>query len=234
MFSPSSALYFGAYETTKTALQTRLAYDENSLWNRLWVFGLSAASGNILSSAAFVPKELIKQQMQYTGTNMQTTVLGVLRKDGPSGLYRGYQATLIRNIPSAVLRFAIYEEIKRVWNQDEQPAPIGFSWKLFIAGAVAGAVASGVMTPVDVLKTRLSTGTCPVDARSCFQYVVEQEGWKGLYAGAGSRMAFSGLFSAIGFGSFEAAKCWLGVSDRPDASSQQKRHRPMPTPNTRS
>lgn len=35
-----------------------------------------------------------------------------LREQGVRGLYRGYWATLSRNIPSAVIRFSLYEEIK--------------------------------------------------------------------------------------------------------------------------
>jgi hypothetical protein len=35
-----------------------------------------------------------------------------------------------------------------------------------------------------------------------------------MYAGAGSRMLWSGAFAAIGFGSFEAVKGLLGVSDQ--------------------
>jgi solute carrier family 25 S-adenosylmethionine transporter 26 len=84
--------------------------------------------------------------------------------------------------------------------------------KFFLAGAVAGAIASGAMTPVDVLKTRLATGTCPVDVKSCFWLVVREEGITGLYSGAGARMVFSGAFSAIGFGTFEWAKAVMGVS----------------------
>jgi hypothetical protein len=39
-------------------------------------------------------------------------VSSILQQEGLRGLYRGYRATLLRNIPSAVLRFALYEELK--------------------------------------------------------------------------------------------------------------------------
>lgn len=35
-----------------------------------------------------------------------------LREKGVRGLYRGYWATLSRNVPSAIIRFSLYEEIK--------------------------------------------------------------------------------------------------------------------------
>jgi solute carrier family 25 S-adenosylmethionine transporter 26 len=260
---PSSALYFGTYETVKRSLQQRLLATnqlrthpqststnnrrtaslhrdddmiELSMSQRLTVHALAAASGNLVSSLIFVPKELIKQRMQFTGDSLGTTLRTILLTTTTSqsttnvqlpasltmsGFYRGWQTTLLRNIPSAVLRFCIYEELKRVMpatekrgtNSKDEASSSSVSFQVFVAGALAGAIASGLMTPVDVLKTRLSTGTCPVDVPGCVSLVLQQEGWKGLYAGAGSRMIFSGAFSAIGFGTFEAAKLWLDVGD---------------------
>lgn len=235
---PSSALYFGAYESMKRFITARTTTDQAlpaSRLHRLGIHATAAASGNILSSMVFVPKELVKQQMQFQGEGARfgKVLLQILKRSGVRGLYCGYQATLMRNIPSAMLRFVLYEELKWAWYTNPEPTsgaggssskrgkggtlvgiePLQFSWQLFAAGAVAGALASGIMTPVDVLKTRLSTGTCPIDVGSCVKFVLKEEGWAGLYAGAGSRILWSGAFSAIGFGSFEAAKTWLGVAD---------------------
>ena len=263
---PSSALYFGAYESMKTLLTryfpledpTQPSYHptgatgkkrENNFTNRLLVHALAAMSGNVLSSAVFVPKELIKQQLQYRQAgNVLGVMVDVVRENGIPGLYVGYKTTLLRNIPTAVIRFSLYEEFRYRWYTREklnlnQKHPqkskaansktgshrilseTRMSPKFFLAGAVAGAIASGAMTPVDVLKTRLATGTCPVNVRSCFLLVVKEEGIKGLYSGAGARMVFSGAFSAIGFGTFEWAKAAMGVSSAsnlPPSSKNEK------------
>jgi solute carrier family 25 (mitochondrial S-adenosylmethionine transporter), member 26 len=234
---PSSALYFGAYESMKTLLMRcfPLEGDEtvpkshgsssrkvrpNTLSNRLMVHALAAMSGNVLSSAVFVPKELVKQQLQFQQSgNALGVIVDILATKGLGGLYLGYKATLMRNIPTAVLRFGLYEEFRYRWYTQQQNRTgkenqhaVPSSAKFFWAGAAAGVIASGLMTPVDVLKTRLATGTCPVDVRICFLSVIKEEGLVGLYSGAGSRMFFSGAFSAIGFGTFEWAKKVLGVS----------------------
>ena len=252
---PSSALYFGAYESSKRILQNRFGggatggHESSSKW---WIHGLAAATGNTISSAIFVPKEVLKQQMQYATTRratMSSSILpsslnsfpqvfwNIVREKGIAGFYVGYQATLMRNIPSAMIRFVLYEELKKRWSgtirtipttggvrreestistnvpalcqtlRQKIPSPVG----LFAAGAVAGAVASGIMTPVDVIKTRLATGTCPVGVQNCFHHILAEMGWRGLYVGAGSRMMWSGAFSAIGFGTFEIVKGALGV-----------------------
>jgi solute carrier family 25 S-adenosylmethionine transporter 26 len=273
---PSSALYFGTYANVKRILHRRVrqrlrvqkqlltATKNDDLSRpvdlhfsyRLGIHALAAASGNLASSAIFVPKETLKQKMQYTGQGLgatlttlwtagsATTSSGILWRRPAvqfvTSLYRGWQTTLLRNVPSAILRFCIYEELKRAMivsaaastlhstgsirrnrhghgqlgaRPTHLPAATAIPFRIFLAGAVAGALASGIMTPFDVLKTRVSTGTCPVDLPACVNLVVSEQGWKGLYAGAGSRMAFSGAFSAIGFGTYEMAKVWLNVSD---------------------
>jgi len=244
---PSSALYFGAYESMKTVLMRSFPLndaEDDQFSRRLFVHAVAAMSGNILSSAVFVPKELIKQQLQHRQSgNVMGAVIEVLSKKGLTGMYVGYKATLLRNIPTAVMRFTLYEEFRYRWYTKDQlrwkssdsgynekmnkrPPLVGgsikFSPKFFLAGAAAGALASGVMTPVDVIKTRMATGTCPVDVKNCFLHIVKEAGIVGLYSGAGSRMFFSGAFSAIGFGTFEAAKGLLGVSDPPSTPSQKK------------
>ena len=39
-------------------------------------------------------------------------VVRTVREKGVRGLYCGYWATLSRNVPSAIIRFTLYEEIK--------------------------------------------------------------------------------------------------------------------------
>lgn len=272
---PSSALYFGAYETSKTYIRRLLLennnnpnlnnnnkhhdqhHDDTSFYQRLIIHGCSAACGNILSSGIFVPKELIKQKMQYIGGTasvvttslFRKTIQSIIKEKGILGLYCGYKAVLIRNIPTAAMRFCLYEELRRtilLLHQNKQQQQFDtinkksrsssllisssstssiVSFQLFIAGAIAGAIASGVMTPVDVIKTRLSTGAlCSIERGGilgCIQLIIEDTGWKSLYAGAGSRIFFSAAFSGFGFGTFELAKRLLHVNNNNDQHQQE-------------
>lgn len=148
--------------------------------------------------------------------SIRNVIQNTMREKGIKGFYSGYKTTLLRNVPSAILRFAIYEELKLKWlGQDEKAyAGGGVSPVFFISGALAGAMASGMMTPMDVIKTRLATNTIPPNMSLIgnVKWILQENGMHGLYAGFRARMVWSGAFSAIGFGTFEAAKKVLGVN----------------------
>lgn len=119
---PSSAIYFGSYETSK-----RFMFDNfQSKLSRPLIHMLAAASGNIMSSFVFVPKDAIKQQMQAIKTgsipwvkmspfysafmdsrsssvSVSEVIKSIMKKKGLKGFYPNYRATLMRNIPSAVV-----------------------------------------------------------------------------------------------------------------------------------
>ena len=124
---PSSAIYFGSYETSK-----RLLYQNcEDRISRPFIHMLAAASGNIMSSFVFVPKDAIKQQMQAIKTGsipwvrmspfysssikssastirLPDVIKSIMKKKGIKGFYPNYRATLMRNIPSAVVRLLFY------------------------------------------------------------------------------------------------------------------------------
>lgn len=61
----------------------------------------------------FLPAQTIRTHGAPGATaSVRGVVSSILQQEGLRGLYRGYRATLLRNIPSAVLRFALYEELK--------------------------------------------------------------------------------------------------------------------------
>ena len=74
-------------------------------------------------------------------------------------------------------------------------------------------------TPIDVVKTSFMTGKIPSSKGvwGGIQQIVSENGVrKGLFAGGGARVLWSGIFGAIGFGSFELAKDFLGVTSDDD------------------
>lgn len=228
----SSALYFGFYELAKRRISRAVARIDpaGSPTRRAPIHAVSAVCGNVASSVLFVPKEVVKQRMQagVDQGRFLTAAWNLFRSAGISGLYRGYKATLLRNIPSTVLRFVVYEEARLfivsrrkhaaqvngiVETKDASSSAMAAltTWEFLLAGAVSGAFASACTTPMDVVKTRLSTGkiTAGTGIVTAMRQIVREHGVLGLYVGIRPRIMWAALGTGIGFGSYELCKAIL-------------------------
>eukprot|EP01038_Epipyxis_sp_PR26KG_P007847 gene7847-10654_t len=221
---PSSAVYFGSYEAAKTILKRHSS--GVFVQYKPLIHMLAAATGNIFSSVIFVPKDALKQQLQsyrtgsiaWTASNKMITKLNsfdvikaILDKHGVSGFYPSYRATLLRNIPSAVLKFTLYEELRLIAQHFKGYESIGY----LLAGGFSSGFASAITTPFDVIKTRIATGLLAPRSpvfRSLIK-IAKNEGISSLYAGVYARVVWSALFGGIGFTCFEMCKELLGASN---------------------
>lgn len=210
----SSAVYFGTCEFGKSILSKFQSYPS------VLIPPTAGAMGNIVSSAIMVPKELITQRMQAGAKGRSWEVLlRVLEKDGILGLYAGYSATLLRNLPAGVLSYSSFEYLKaavlsRTKNSHLEPLQSVF------CGALAGAISASITTPLDVVKTRLMTqghveainkvsAAMYSGVSSTVKQVLKEEGWIGLTRGMGPRVLHSACFSALGYFAFETARLAL-------------------------
>ena len=127
----------------------------------------AASCGEAMACLVRVPTEVIKAKMQTDtgGRGLTATIRLVLKEQhGTSGLltpyvgglYRGYGITLMREIPFAMIQFPLYESFKVQWGhwQDRAVSPI----QAAACGSCSGAIAAGLTTPLDVIKTRLMLG----------------------------------------------------------------------------
>ncbi|XP_017981531.1 PREDICTED: protein MITOFERRINLIKE 1, chloroplastic [Theobroma cacao] len=203
----SSAVYFGTCEFGKSIL-SKLDYPA------LLIPPTAGAMGNIVSSAIMVPKELITQRMQAGAKGRSWEVLlRILEKDGILGLYAGYSATLLRNLPAGVLSYSSFEYLKAAVLSRTKQTNLEPIQSVF-CGALAGAISASLTTPLDVVKTRLMTqvhGNKAVAAmysgvNATLKQILKDEGWIGLTRGMGPRVVHSACFSALGYFAFETAR----------------------------
>ncbi|KAJ4390592.1 hypothetical protein N0V93_004188 [Gnomoniopsis smithogilvyi] len=168
---PGTVLFFGTYEFSKRHLldygvQPNLAY-------------LTAGFlGDLAASVVYVPSEVLKTRLQLqgrynnphfdSGYNYRNTVDAartIVRSEGVSALFHGYQATLYRDLPFSALQFMFWEQFRDWAVQWKGSRDLGTPLD-FLTGAAAGGL-SGVMTcPLDVVKTRLQTQVKPGVATS--------------------------------------------------------------------
>ncbi|RDX93567.1 Protein MITOFERRINLIKE 1, chloroplastic, partial [Mucuna pruriens] len=210
----SSAVYFGTCEFGKSFLSKLETFPA------VLIPPTAGAMGNVASSAIMVPKELITQRMQAGAKGRSWQVLlEILQNDGVMGLYAGYSATLLRNLPAGVLSYSSFEYLKAAVLQKSEKSHLE-PVQSVLCGALAGAISASLTTPLDVVKTRLMTqvrgeGVGKVAAvmydgvSATVKQILKEEGWVGLTRGMGPRVLHSACFSALGYFAFETAR--LGI-----------------------
>ncbi|KAL9251782.1 MITOFERRINLIKE 1, chloroplastic-like protein [Drosera capensis] len=206
----SSAVYFGTCEFAKSVMGV---VGDGVVVPRVLVPPLAGALGNVVSSGIMVPKELITQQMQAGAKGRSWEVLlQVLEREGVMGLYKGYWATLLRNLPAGVLSYSSFEYLK-AWVLARRNAKQLEPVESVCCGALAGAISASMTTPLDVVKTRLMTQGVEKTAAVMYGGVVEmvklilkEEGSVGFTRGMGPRVVHSACFSALGYFAFETAR----------------------------
>ncbi|CAO1947350.1 unnamed protein product [Urochloa humidicola] len=199
----SSAIYFGTCELAKSLLRPHLP--------PFLVPPLAGASGNVSSSAIMVPKELITQRLQSGAAKGRSwqVLLQIVHNDGFFGLYAGYAATLLRNLPAGVLSYSSFEYLKAFTLNQQRNKESLTPGESVLCGALAGAISAALTTPLDVVKTRLMTRVGTQGTRTVLgtmREVVAEEGLMGLSRGIGPRVLRSACFAAIGYCAFETAR----------------------------
>ncbi|KAF9614580.1 hypothetical protein IFM89_019327 [Coptis chinensis] len=150
---PAHAVYFTVYEVSKEKLGG----------NRPGHHPLAHAASGVLATTAsdvvLTPLDVVKQRLQlkkspYSG--VKDCVTRMLKEEGFRAFYASYRTTVVMNAPFTAMHFATYEAMKKALseispeNASEEQILVHLT-----AGGAAGALASAVTTPLDVVKTRL-------------------------------------------------------------------------------
>jgi len=186
---PAHAVHFGTLEAVK-----ELA-GGNESGNQWVATSLAGASATIASDALMNPFDVVKQRMQVHKSEFRsvlTCARVVFQNEGFAAFYVSYPTTLAISIPFNAIQLTVYEQCKRFLNPSQQYSPTTH----IFSGAVAGAVAAGVTTPLDVTKTILQTrGTSnDTDIRNvrgmadAFRVIWKRDGLKGFARGLTPRV----------------------------------------------
>lgn len=158
---PAHALYFSCYEFMKTNFSGAVQAGDNPLVNA--VAGIFAT---LLHDAVMVPSDVIKQRLQmynspYSG--LVDCVTKTYKKEGVKAFYRSYFTQLNMNIPFQCTHLVTYDLMQSYLNKKREYNPMSHC----ISGAIAGAFAAALTTPLDVCKTLINTQECCNPEESC-------------------------------------------------------------------
>nr|XP_032513154.1 calcium-binding mitochondrial carrier protein Aralar1-like isoform X4 [Danaus plexippus plexippus] len=101
------------------------------------------------------PLEIVKIRLQVAGEiagGSKVKAWSVVKDLGLFGLYKGAKACLLRDVPFSAIYFPAYAHVKAKFADEN-----GYNHPLTLlaAGAIAGVPAASLVTPADVIKTRL-------------------------------------------------------------------------------
>lgn len=147
------------------------------------------------------PMEFLKIQMQIAGgsgaagcekVSAMKLVRDLVAKDGITSVFRGYGATLIRDVPFSMMYFPFFAYLNSLGYRDgKTPHPV----HSLVSGLSAGMVSAGAVTPLDVIKTRLQAAPTTGSTKSkykgfgdAFVKILRQEGVPAFFKGAVPRM----------------------------------------------
>lgn len=187
--APKRAIKFTCNEQYK-----KLLAGKDGKLHHTWQHVAAGALAGMTEAFANCPFEVVKVRMQSREnialfkSTPQAAML-ILKHEGLAGIYQGLEPQLWRN---AVWNGAYFSIINIVKNSLPASKDGNDIWRSFIAGTIAGGVATTLNTPFDVVKSRMQKGrvdpTVPKWALPYLVKIFKEEGFTALFKGYVPRM----------------------------------------------
>ena len=174
------------------------------------------ATSRALAATLLCPITVVKTRMEYasmsgvTYSGVGNALWQVANKEGARGLFSGLGSTLARDAPFSGLNLLMYTKARGA--MADLAAVQGrevTALDTFVAGAVAGGIATFATHPPDVLRTRAQLGGA---ASASLAKLVAEEGVRVLWVGSTPRIARRTLQQAVTWSLFEYIATALGGS----------------------
>uniref|UniRef100_A0A914BUP8 EF-hand domain-containing protein n=1 Tax=Acrobeloides nanus TaxID=290746 RepID=A0A914BUP8_9BILA len=157
---------------------------------------IAGGSGGASQVVFTNPLEIVKIRLQVAGEiahGPKVNVFTVLKELGFKGLYKGAQACFLRDVPFSAIYFPTYAHAKLAFADDQG---INSPGTLFASAMIAGVPAAALVTPADVIKTRLQVAarkgqTTYNGIFDCFGKIMKEEGPKAFWKGTAARVCRS-------------------------------------------
>lgn len=217
---PTTGVYFTLYE----AFRERIGDTFPEASKPASAIAAGAMARTAACSVAS-PLELARTSLQAGVGGPNATVLSVLRyvknTDGLPALWRGLGPTLLRDAPFSAIYWSTYETLKDPQRSilPSQLFTSGTSFGVYLgAGIGAGGLAATCTVPADVVKTRRQASfvrgpdgrSVAPKALTIARQILYDEGIRGLFRGAGPRIAKVAPACAIMMSSYEVLRKLFG------------------------
>jgi len=136
-----------------------------------------------------------KKNPQYRG--LVHAASSIIRQEGFSGLYKGLTPTVMKQGSNQAIRFFVMETLRK-WYTGGDPNKTVPKPLVAMFGAMAGGSSVLGNTPIDVVKTRMQSGSYK-STIDCARQLAAREGLRGFYKGCMPRMNRVCLEVALAF-----------------------------------
>lgn len=170
---------------------------------------MAAGGASVVSAVVETPFAVLRERRRIG------VVGGLLRGVGVTGLWKGACAALVRDLPFEVMEFGLYEILKAKWGKGRKLCVS----EMVLLGMVTGAIAGGVVAPVDLVVTRVlaQPGRYGGVWRGLTS-VVRNEGKRGLFRGVGLKMGKEAASSGLFFAVYDSMRAMMGEGKDHDDS----------------
>ncbi|KAI3406267.2 TPC1 [Candida oxycetoniae] len=168
---------------------------------------IAGVGAGVASTLATYPFDLLRTRLVANTKKdllgMTATARGIIKADGPGGLFVGMAPAMLAIAPTTGLMFWSYE-LAREFSTNFGHVPFLEG----ICGFVAGTFSKGITFPLDTLRKRCQIypivhGKRYTRASHVFFNIIEKEGILGLYRGYGISILKTAPTSAISLWTFE-------------------------------
>lgn len=148
-----------------------------------------------LASTALVVPENIKSKLQFQRERvgqgayrgMVDCAAKVVKREGVKGLFTGYSATLLRDIPTGIYAVGAISIMTEASEADDEDALQRLGWALAISmGGILPTIAA--VYPADVIRTHMQTASAGnrQSLRDTARMIYKQQNIRGFYRGLGA------------------------------------------------
>eukprot|EP01062_Namystynia_karyoxenos_P056229 TRINITY_DN47199_c0_g1_i1.p2 TRINITY_DN47199_c0_g1~~TRINITY_DN47199_c0_g1_i1.p2 ORF type:complete len:293 (+),score=101.82 TRINITY_DN47199_c0_g1_i1:82-960(+) len=184
-------------------------------YERLLIAGTAGGCAEVCTipvETAKVRLQLQKSGSKYTG--VLQTMSTIAKEEGTMQLWKGVVAGVHRHFGCAAFRIGLYTPIRDMCTPAGHQGPPSFTTKC-LASFIAGGAAMFLISPADVVKTRIQADARASGANAKPRYpsptkaygiIVKQEGIAGLYSGLPANMTRNAVMNIFEVGCYDQAK----------------------------
>eukprot|EP00938_MAST-03A_sp_MAST-3A-sp1_P000157 g157.t1 len=163
----------------------------------------------ILLQTQFVNNAL-GSKTKYTG--IIQTFQKIVSEEGVHNLWRGNVVNCIRVAPYAATQFTSYAQYKRMLSKPDEDFTV---LRRLLCGGLAGATATTITHPLDVVRLRIATTPDINGIAECVKRVYAENGLRTFYKGYAPTLLSLSPFIAVNFASFDFLKSWYYPDGEP-------------------